>query len=127
LGGNFTFTKDVKFRLLFRNGKNTSYVNSKKDFILDFKCFKNALEYEMYINAFKLKGRYIFHKDEIVTLIEKKKKYSDSKILEMSKQLKIPAQKIKEDLFGKELFQGELEDKSMTKFKRDIAEQIGIL
>jgi hypothetical protein len=127
LGRNFTFTKDVKFRLLFRNGKNTSYVNSKKDFILDFKCFKNVSEYEIYINAFNLRGRYVFHKDEIITLIEKKKKYSDSKILEMSKQLKIPAQKIKEDLFGKELFHGELEDKSMTKFKRDIAEQIGIL
>lgn len=127
LGDKFTFTKDVKFRLLFRNGKNTSYVNSKKDFVLDFKYFKNSSEYEKYINTFKLKGRYVFHKDEIVDLIDKKKKYSDSKINEMAKQLKIPAQKVKEDLFGKELFHGKLEDKSMTKFKRDIAEQIGIL
>lgn len=127
LGNNFTFNKDVKFRLLFRSGKNTSYVKSRKDFVLDFKYFKNAFEYEQYINTFKLKGRYIFHKDEIVNLIEKKKKYSDSKILEMSKKLKIPAQKIKENLFGIELFHGNLEDKSMTKFKRDIAEQIGIL
>lgn len=123
----FKFDEDVKFRILFKNSNHISYIKSKKDFILDFKYFKNQAEYEKYINIFKLKGRYIFHKDEIVQLIEKKKKYSDSKILEMSKQLKIPIQKIKEDIFGKELFQGNLEDKSMTKFKRDIARQIGII
>jgi hypothetical protein len=126
LGEGFNFNRDVKFRLLFRNGKNASYVNSSKDFVLDFKYFKNSSEYENYINTFKLKGRYVFHKDEIVNLIDKKKKYSDSKINEMAKLLKIPAQKVKEDLFGKELFHGGLEDKSMTKLKRDIAEQIGI-
>ena len=81
----------------------------------------------MYINTFKLKGRYVFHKDEIVNLINTKNKYSDSNITEMAKQLKIPVQKVKEDLFGKELFHGRLEDKSMTKLKRDIAEQIGVL
>ncbi len=124
---DFKFDEDVKFRILFKSTNHISYIKSKKDFILDFKYFKNQAEYEKYINIFKLKGRYIFHKDEIVELIEKKKKYSDSKILEMSKQLKIPIQKIKEDIFGKELFQGNLEDKSMTKFKRDIAKQIGII
>lgn len=124
---DFKFDEDVKFRILFKNNNHISYIKSKKDFILDFKYFKNQAEYEKYIDIFKLKGRYIFHKDEIVELIEKKKKYSDSKIEEMSKQLKIPIQKIKEDIFGKELFQGNLEDKSMTKFKRDIARQIGII
>lgn len=124
---DFKFDEDVKFRILFKSSNHISYIKSKKDFILDFKYFRNQAEYEKYINIFKLKGRYIFHKDEIVELIEKKKKYSDSKIEEMSKQLKIPIQKIKEDIFGKELFQGNLEDKSMTKFKRDIARQIGII
>lgn len=124
----FSFNEDVKFKLNFHNGKDKDSISLKSDFILDFSYAKNEQEYKKYIETFKLKGRYIFHKNEVVALVKKKVQYSDSKIQELADNLGITnKQKIKEDIFGKELFDGELEDKSMTKFKRDIAKEIGIL
>jgi hypothetical protein len=54
------------------------------------------------------------------------KKYPQSKIDEIAKSIGIPSEQIKKDIFGKELFDGNLEDKSMTKFKRDIAKNLGL-
>jgi hypothetical protein len=53
-------------------------------------------------------------------------RYSQSRIEEIARDTGIPAQKIKEDLYGKELFEGELATKSLTKYKRDIAKSIGV-
>jgi len=73
---NFSFSDDVKFKLYFHNKKDTSTIQDKNDYILDFSYSKNQNEYEKYIDIFKLKGRYIFHKDEVINLLKKKERYS---------------------------------------------------
>jgi len=123
----FKFDKDVKFKLYFFNGKRPSLIHSKKDFILDFTYSNHEDEYKNYIDIFKLKSRYIFHKDEVVEMVKNLRKYPQSRIDEIAKSVGIPSKQIKKDIFGKELFDGNLEDKSMTKFKRDIAESLGLI
>ncbi len=121
---DFNLDKLIRFRVLFYNAKSVHTVRKASDFVIDFNGISPDLN--NYISMFKLIPRYSFHKDEIVHLINQKKKYSDSKILEMSRQLKLPILELKKDIFGKELFEGNVEDKSLTKFKRDIARNIGI-
>ncbi len=124
---NFSFNDDVKFKLYFHNNKDMSTIENTNDYILDFYYSKNQNEYEKYINIFKLKGRYIFHKDEIINLIDNKKRYSQSRLDEISDIVNISSEQVKKDIFGKELFEGNIEDVSMTKFKKDIAKDINLI
>lgn len=119
----------MKFRILFHIiGKNTPDINSVRDFILGFEIEKNGNETinNRLLDIFKLRGRYVFHKRNILDLISKYKDYSESQVDEFSNIIKIPSSKIKSDIFGRELFEGAIEDKSFTKVMRDIAKQIGI-
>ena len=124
---NFSFNNDVKFKLYFHNNKDISTIQNTNDYILDFCYSKNQNEYEKYINIFKLKGRYIFHKDEVINLIDKKERYSQSQLDEISNIVNISSEQVKKDIFGKELFEGDPEDVSMTKFKKDIAKDIKLI
>lgn len=124
---NFSFNVDVKFKLYFHNGKDTSTIEAKNDFILDFSYARNQDAYKKYIDIFKLKGRYIFHKDEVINLINKKERYSQSQIDDISKAITITSEQIKKDIFGKELFERDIENISMTKFKQDIARDIELI
>lgn len=124
---NFSFDDDVKFKLYFHNNKDTLTIKDKSDYILDFFYYKNQNEYEKYIDIFKLKGRYVFHKDEVMNLIDKKERYSQSQVDEISNIVNISSIHIKKDIFGKELFEGNIEDVSMTKFKKDIAKDIKLI
>ena len=123
----FSFNDDVKFKLYFHNNKNIHTIQNTNDYMLDFYYSKNQNEYEKYIDIFKLKGRYIFHKDEVMNLIDKKKRYSQSQVDEISNIVNISSIQIKKDIFGKELFEGNTEDVSMTKFKKDIAIDINLI
>lgn len=124
---NFSFGDDVKFKLYFHNKKDISSLQNKNDYILDFSYSKNKDEYERYIDTFKLKGRYIFHKDEVINLLKKKERYSTSQLDEISNIINISSEHVKRDIFGKELFESNIEDMSMTKFKQDIAKDIGLI
>jgi hypothetical protein len=124
---NFSFSDDVKFKLYFHNKKDTSTIQDKNDYILDFSYSKNQNEYEKYIDIFKLKGRYIFHKDEVINLLKKKERYSASQLDEISSIVKISSEQIKKDIFGKELFESNIQDMSMAKFKQDVAKDIGLI
>jgi len=123
---NFSFDSHVKFKLYFYNGKDTSSIRANNDFVLDFSFTENEDGYKDYIDVFKLKGRYIFHKDEVLKLVKQKEKYSQSQIDSMANALSISSEQIKRDIFGKELFDGKNEEYSMLKFKKDIARNIGI-
>lgn len=85
----------------------------------------NLLYVDEFIEIFKLKPRYEFHKDISFKMIDKRKIYSDSQIEEISKLLKRDEQSIKEDLFGKECFHSNNEP--FEKYKQDIAEQLGLI
>ncbi len=121
----FSINKKIKFRILFHNGKSISTICDKKDFIIDFQ-HPNSGNFKEYIDIFKLKGRYVFHKDDILHIIRNHQRYPDDRIAQLSANTGIPKKEIKTHLFGKELFYGNEEDKSLSKFKRDIAKNIGI-
>lgn len=121
----FSFSDDVKFKLYFHNTKDISTIQDKNDYILDFSYSKNQSEYENYIDTFKLKGRYIFHKNEVINLLKKKERYSTSQLDEISDIVHISSEQVKKDIFGKELFESNI-DMSMAKFKQDIAKDIGL-
>jgi hypothetical protein len=124
----FTFSKWVKFKLFFplEFGKTYRDIKTTKDFVLDFKINKNNDDFENYLKVFKLRPRYVFHKREVLDLIELRKAYSESQINEIAKIAKRTALEVKKNIFGLELFENEAESKSLTKLRRDIAIDIGI-
>jgi len=114
---DFSVNKNIKFKL-YNKG---DFVNKNFDLKLEY---DNRVE--KYVNTFKLEGRYKFHQNIAEELIIKQEKYPDSKIYELSSLLGIPFKELKKDIFGKELFSGDIQDKSFTKMKRDVAKNIGI-
>ncbi len=83
-----------------------------------------------FIEIFKLKSRYEFHKGISYEMIEKRQLYSDSQIKEISDFFKNKGifkseDSIKKDIFGKELF--EETNAPFEKYKRDIAKQLGLV
>lgn len=108
---DFSVDKDMKFKFYYKDKID------KKDFNLELVYPEKIAKY---INVFKLKGRYSFHKSEAEELIQKQEEYSDSRIDEIANILEIPSAQVKNDIFGKELFEGDAQDKSFTKLKRDI-------
>ncbi len=140
----FAFDTYVKFKIYMINKTNSRYevnkhsniVNIKKenDFIIELVEKDNF--YTEYIDCFKLKGRYKFHKQEALKLINNKKKYPDKYITAMARAVSLKknpaeinnlANILKKNIFGKEVFDGEVNEVPFTKFKRDIAKNIGIL
>jgi len=114
---DFSVGKDIKFKAYYKDKVK------KSNLTLEMKYPKNI---QSYILTFKLKGRYEFHKNEAFELIEKQEKYSETRIDEIANILKISPHQVKKDIFGKELFEGDIQDKSFTKMKRDVAKNIGI-
>lgn len=119
----FSFDKDALFNIVFLNSKGMEDIRNKDDFELSLYTEK---KYEWYSQVFKLNGRYQFHKDEIVDIINKTAKYPESQISQIARIVGRDTESVRKDIFGKELFVGPLEDKPLTKFKRDIARKLGV-
>lgn len=118
---NFDFENDVILKALYTtNEKNSLNINSINDFEINFGDARNT--FKDYIEIFELEGRYRFHKNIAFELLKKRQDYSDSQIKEISKILFKTEDEIKKDIFGKEVFEGELHEKPFTKLKRDIYE-----
>jgi len=117
-GLGFNFDEKVKFKLLFSSGVSNLTVKSIDD--IDVLLKDDEKLFEDYIKIFKLNARYRYHKNIILDLLNKKQDYSDSKIDEIAKIVGKSTSEIKKDLFGKEIFEGELQEKPFTKLKRDI-------
>lgn len=133
---DFNFNKDAGFKLILKEKdkmRSLTPIDIKDNLINSLHLNIEAQNgYNEYIGFFRIKGRYKFHKKEAIQLVELKKKYSKSHLNKISKLLNNgnsnPAvtKTILKDIFGKELFEGDLQDKPLTKLKRDIAKQIGI-
>lgn len=127
----FQFDNDVKFKILFytdgkkEDDKEVLDITSENDFILEFNYINK--EYKNYIDIFKLNGRYKFHKKEVVSLVEKSIKYPKSNLEKIANIVNKNIEDVKNDIFGKEIYDGELEEVPLTKFRRDIAEDIKLL
>jgi hypothetical protein len=124
----FSFHEEVKFKgFLSRD----SYV---KDLLkaelskIDFRLNITNPDYKAYIKVFRLNDRYNFHKANIAELIEKRSKYPDSYIKDISQKLGYTEKEIKNDLFdGLPHHKDELHKKSLSKYRTDIAEQLGLI
>lgn len=116
------FDKNVKFKLFFNDeckiGRN---VNIKK---LKIILKSNDLIYAKFISTFKLYNRYQNHSHLVEEMIQKKKKYSETYIKNIAKMFNQAELEVKKDIFGKEIFEGELSKIPLTKLKRDIWEII---
>ncbi len=120
----YTLHQDVEFQIFFE-GKLKNITNSS-EFILQKKIIDNPTHINAYWQMFKLSGRYKFHKELVLDMIKNKVKYSESKIAELSNQTGMPQNEIKKMIFGKELFDTDIQDQPLLKFKRDIAKNIKI-
>ncbi len=121
---DFSLADDFKFQIFY--SKNLNNVKSVSDFNIQQKIYKNEAHIKDYLRMFKINGRYVFHKDKVLELIELKSKYPDSKIQEISKLTGQNELSIKMDLFGKNIFEAEESNEPFSKFKRDIATNLKI-
>ena len=121
---DYSLTEDFKFRV-FYSGRLQS-ITDTSHFTLQMNPLRNEEQFYRYTDLFKLEGRYIAHKDEILKLIEKKAKYPKTQVADMANVLKITPRAAEELIYGKELF---LKDhpSPLHKCKRDIAENIRII
>ena len=76
---------------------------------------------------FKLKGRYLYHKNEALKLVKKRKDYPDTEIDEIARITSRNSLDIKKDIFGSVIFKDDEKNEPFAKYKREIAEQLGIL
>lgn len=120
----FNFNEKVKFRTFF-SGPSLQ-IKSKKDFDVFLKE-DGAADYEKYIDVFMLDERYAYHKQHILEMIEKRRVYPDSRIEELAKLTKQTTAKVKQDLFGTVLYEDDLSKRSLSKFTKDIAKEMGLL
>ncbi len=124
---DYSFNENVSFKL----ANHTIPIKSVNDFTLEFD-YKNK-KYKQFTDVFKLIGRYKFHKYIAVDMQKQIIDHPKSWLIEMSKIgndgfVDISAyENLKKAIYGKELFEGELNKTPLLKFKKDIAEQLGIL
>ncbi|SKC06824.1 hypothetical protein SAMN05660477_02790 [Soonwooa buanensis] len=85
-----------------------------------------------FIEIFKIKSRYEFHKNISFDLIKKREKYSDSQLDELEKiflkeRIFIDKDTFKKHIFGSAIFEKENMNKPFEKYKKDIAKQLGLI
>lgn len=119
---DYCLPEHLQFKVLFL--KALPDVSSVSDFRIQIKIKAHENYIQSYLKMLKIPGRYVYHKFQILQLIKKKVKYSESKIDELSKQTGISAKKIRSIIFGKELFYQKKTTVQLSKFKRDIAKSI---
>ena len=97
------------------------------DFKLSLETLSGNDLVEKYLDIFKLRGRYIFHKEQALRLVNLKLRYSKSEIDSISNTLNVDSIQLTKDIFGEDLYDDEYNHAPFVKFRRDIAEQLGII
>ncbi|WP_433832463.1 HNH endonuclease [Flavobacterium anhuiense] len=132
---NFEWDDLVNFKLKFDINdpefeRKINEIKEVKDIEIKIDNTYSLLGVDEFIEIFKLKSRYEFHKYISLEMIENRKLYSDSNIKEISdffleKGILKSVDSLKKDIFGKELF--EENNAPFEKYKRDIARQLGLI
>lgn len=120
----FSLTKDFNFKIYYP--KKLKDIKKSTDYILQKNISNNNDIIQEYLNMFKIEGRYVFHKKEILKLINKKVKYSESTLKKISSRYGLSQDELRSNIFGEELFDLSYDNKPLVKFKRDIAKDINI-
>lgn len=121
----YSFDKDVAFKLFFHRSDET--VMGLDDFSIVMDIVNNYDSHEAFIHLFKLRGRYVAHKDEVVRLAKLMVEYPDSKLKELANAAGTTVTEMRKQVFGKEIFENGHERKALVKFRKDIARNIKLL
>ena len=134
---NYSIENELRFDLLFNVVGNDleekiCNVTNTNDFKVKLNNTSANSSNDDFIKFFQLNGRYDFHIGETFKMIEKRKIYSDSQIEEISKFLISKgifkdSDSIKKDIFGSSIFNDEENNEPLTKYKKDIARQLGLI
>ena len=130
----YTIFTDCEFKLLFNiDGINEEdkiqNIRKIEDFEVVLQNRGTTPGYNSFLDMFKLEGRYNFHKNEAFKMILKRQIYSDSDILEIEKTLGYirDFDSIKKDIFGSAIFNEEEKNNPLTRYRTEIAKQLGLL
>jgi hypothetical protein len=124
--------KKIEFKLYFNVPgiyfkKKIKNVNVLEDIRVDIENIGGIDEFDTYLDMFKLKGRYVYHKNESLKLIQLRKKYSDTEINEIAKISGRDINDIKSDIFGSVIFNVNERNEPFVKYKKDIAKQLRLI
>ncbi|MEM6721936.1 MAG: hypothetical protein AAF611_21590 [Bacteroidota bacterium] len=120
----FSLHDNFSFKIYYP--KDLDDIKTDTDYNLEKEINANNELVQEFLNLYKIEGRYVFHKRVLLKLIEKKLKYPESKIKEISETYGMSVDELRETIFGEELFNADLTTKPLTKLKRDIAKDINI-
>lgn len=125
---DYSVDKDMKFEIYFHTGQqNFVEIKSSADFSISLVPLNNIEEILRFERIFKLSARYKNHKNEALDIIQKSKKYTAEKIKDISVLTGLNPEDIKNDIFGKEVFEDGKNLSSMSKFRKDIARNVGLI
>ena len=117
---SFDFHEKVKFKTFMQN--ENLQIERDKDFALLLKEDFSEV-YDEYIKVFELDGRYAYHKNKVVEMINKRKEYPESRIKELALLSQKTEEEVKQDLFG-EYLNEELHKRPLGKLISDIAQEL---
>nr|BFF36946.1 hypothetical protein BACT7_18080 [Tenacibaculum mesophilum] len=123
IGGIF----DLNFKIYFKDGFHKSNLPDRTN---DY-SIKIDSKHKRYVERLNLQGRYNFHKDISLELIDKRRIYSESQIQEIvtlfeEKSIAINEIQLKKQIFGSVIFE-EDSNEQFEKYKKDIAKQLDII
>lgn len=121
---DFSLSDDFMFEIFYPKGLKD--INADSDFALKQIIYNNESLVAEYLKMFKINGRFVFHKDKVLELVQLKVNYPDSRIKEISRLTGRSELEIKMDIFGKEIFDLDVSNTPFAKLKRDIAKNIRI-
>lgn len=125
---SFSLSDSLEFKIYYNVSKTKKSPNIiLSEICIDIENTKQIKEFDTYLDMFKLKGRYLYHKSEALKLINKRSKYSDTEINEISKIVNRNINDIKKDIFGSLIFNDNEKNEPFAKYKKDIAKQLGII
>lgn len=132
---SFRFDELMRFKMKFDINdiefeKKIKGIKEINDVEIELENKDSLVGVDEFIEIFKLKSRYEFHKYISFEMIEKRKLYSDSQIKEISELFRNSnmiknEDSIKKDIFGKEIFEDI--NAPFEKYKKDIAKQLGLI
>jgi len=129
---HYSLLNNLEFKLYF----NVSGVdlNEKINNVVDLNDFiikpeiNSAIDgrSKKFLDIFKIRGRYRFHKYQSMKMVKNRQEYSDSSIDEFSRITGKSITEIKKDIFGSIIYSNLESNEPLAKYKLDIAKQIGI-
>jgi len=133
----FKLDEMFKFKLDFNVDEpdfedNIRKINQIEDIKIEIENINSLEGVNEFIEIFKLKSRYEFHKKISFDLIENRKQYPDSALDEIAKifhdnDIYIDKNTFKKQIFGKDIFEANTMNVPFEKYKKDIAKQIGLI